>query len=159
MKIKKFLFFLFSILFLGSCSSPYFLEFNEFTGGWENSESAEFSFISDQNPKNIFLILRHSNSYEYANIFLITELKADNILIKKDTLEYLLSKANGQWLGNKKLSLIEHKLPFLDKISLKENVDYSLKVRTSMRLNGRIEPIVNLEGILGLGLLIEERNN
>ena len=57
---------------MGSCSSPYFLEFNEFTGGWKNSESAEFSFISDQNPKNIFLILRHSNSYEYANIFLIT---------------------------------------------------------------------------------------
>ena len=27
-----------------------------------------------------------------------------------------------------------------------------------MRLNGQVKPIVNLEGIIGLGLLIEEEN-
>jgi|TARA_B110000914_G_scaffold212385_1_gene213287 gliding motility-associated lipoprotein GldH len=158
MKIKKSLFFLLFILCLGSCSGPYFLEFTEFSSGWENTETAEFNFKGGLSPKNMSLILRHNNDYDYANIFLILELNSTLSLVQTDTLEFLLSNPNGQWLGDKKLTLIEHKLPYQQSIILAKDSLYTLRVRTSMRLNGQVKPIVNLEGIIGLGLLIEEEN-
>lgn len=59
----------------------------------------------------------------------------------------------------KKLTLIEHKLPYKQSVILVKDSLYSLKVRTSMRLNDHVKPIANLEGIIGLGLLIEEEIN
>jgi hypothetical protein len=80
-------------------------------------------------------------------------------LIQTDTLEFLLSRPSGQWLGDKKLTLIEHKLAYKQSIILAKDSLYSLRVRTSMRLNDLISPIANLEGVLGLGLLIEDDTN
>jgi len=159
MKIKKSLFFLLFIICLGSCSAPYHLEFTEFSQGWKNTEPAEFNFKGDLTSKNMSLILRHNNDYDYANIFLITELSSTHSLTQTDTLEFLLSNPTGQWLGDKKLTLIEHKLPYKQSVILVKDSLYSLKVRTSMRLNDHVKPIANLEGIIGLGLLIEEDVN
>ena len=159
MKIKKSLFFLLFIICLESCSAPYHLEFIEFSDGWKNTEPVEFNFKGDLNSKNISLILRHNNDYDYANIFLITELNSTHSLTQTDTLEFLLSNPSGQWLGDKKLTLIEHKLPYKQSIILAKDSLYSLKVRSSMRLNDHVRPIANLEGIIGLGLLIEEDVN
>lgn len=159
MKIKKSLFFLLFIICLGSCSAPYHLEFTEFSQGWKNTEPAEFNFKGDLTSKNMSLILRHNNDYDYANIFLITELSSTYSLTQTDTLQFLLSNPTGQWLGDKKLTLIEHKLPYKQSVILVKDSLYSLKVRTSMRLNDHIKPIANLEGIIGLGLLIEEEIN
>jgi len=159
MKIKKSLFFLLFIICLGSCSAPYHLEFTEFSQGWKNTEPAEFNFKGDLTSKNMSLILRHNNDYDYANIFLITELSSTHSLTQTDTLEFLLSNPSGQWLGDKKLTLIECKLPYKQSVILVKDSLYSLKVRTSMRLNDHVKPIANLEGIIGLGLLIEEDVN
>lgn len=159
MKIKKSLFFLLFIICLGSCSAPYHLEFTEFSQGWKNTEPAEFNFKGDLTSKNMSLILRHNNDYDYANIFLITELSSTHSLTQTDTLEFLLSNPTGQWLGDKKLTLIECKLPYKQSVILVKDSLYSLKVRTSMRLNDHVKPIANLEGIIGLGLLIEEDVN
>ena len=159
MKIKKSLFFLLFIICLGSCSAPYHLEFTEFSEGWKNTEPAEFNFKGDLTSKNMSLILRHNNDYDYANIFLITELSSTHSLTQTDTLEFLLSNPSGQWLGDKKLTLIECKLPYKQSVILVKDSLYSLKIRTSMRLNDHVKPIANLEGIIGLGLLIEEDVN
>ena len=159
MKIKNSLFFLLFILCVGSCSSPYFLEFTEFSEGWKNTETVEFNFKGDLNSKNMSLVFRHNNDYNYANIFLIAQLSSAQSLIQTDTLEFLLSRPSGQWLGDQKLTLIEHKLAYKQSIILAKDSLYSLKVRTSMRLNDLISPIANLEGVLGLGLLIEDDTN
>ena len=159
MKIKNSLFFLLFILCVGSCSSPYFLEFTEFSEGWKNTETVEFNFKGDLNSKNMSLVFRHNNDYNYANIFLIAQLSSAQSLIQTDTLEFLLSRPSGQWLGDQKLTLIEHKLAYKQSIILAKDSLYSLKVRTSMRLNDLISPIASLEGVLGLGLLIEDDTN
>ena len=159
MKIKNSLFFLLFILCVGSCSSPYFLEFTEFSEGWKNTETVEFNFKGDLNSKNMSLVFRHNNDYNYANIFLIAQLSSAQSLIQTDTLEFLLSRPSGQWLGDQKLTLIEHKLAYKQSIILAKDSLYSLRVRTSMRLNDLISPIANLEGVLGLGLLIEDDTN
>ena len=73
-----------------------------------------------------------------------------------NTIGYLdFGEPNGKWLGEKRLSLVEHKLLFKKNIDLiKDSINY-LSIRNSMRLNNVISPIENLENILDLGLLIE----
>lgn len=51
----------------------------------------------------------------------------------------------------KKISVVEHRLPFKKNFILKNN---KLKIRTSMRLNNSSEEIENLLGITNFGILI-----
>ena len=99
--------------------------------------------------------MRHDKNYAISNIFIITEIPFENDSISTDTLEYALSEKNGKWLGNKRLSIVEHTLPFKENLKLIKDSTYIITVRNSMRLNNEISPIQNLEKVLDLGLLIE----
>ena len=101
------------------------------------------------------MILRHNKNYQFSNIFLITEFQFEKDSIKTDTLEYRLSANSGKWLGEQKLSIVEHKLPFKMNLELQKDSLYTLQIRNSMRLNNEISPIQNLENVLDLGLLME----
>ena len=151
----------FLIIFLAalvsSCETTDFLQFHDFKSSWENSEIVEFNFKGEKQKsiKNISFILRHNNDYSFANIFLISELYDLNNKIQIDTLEFKLADPNGKWLGDKKISVVEHKLPYKTDFILNDSEAFKLKVRTSMRLNNEINEIENLEGVLNFGLLIE----
>ncbi|MDB9847343.1 gliding motility lipoprotein GldH [Flavobacteriaceae bacterium] len=151
----------FLIIFLAalisSCETTGFLQFHDFKSGWENSEIVEFNFKGKKQKsiKNISFILRHNNDYSFANIFLISELHSSNKKTQIDTLEFKLANPSGKWLGDKKISVVEHRLPFKTGFVLNEGETFKLKVRTSMRLNNEVNEIENLDGVLNFGLLIE----
>jgi hypothetical protein len=86
---------------------------------------------------------------------LITNIVFENKYSKTDTLEYILSKKNGEWLGEKKLSIVEHKLLFKKNLNLIKDSIYKISIRNSMRLNNEVNPITNLNNVIDLGLLIE----
>lgn len=155
--MKKLGFFFCVLLFAVACSYSSHLKTYKFSNGWEKNEIVTFDFKVPEGKTNynLFLLLRHNNNYSFSNIFLITELKLANGSILGDTLEYRLSEPSGKWLGEKSLSLVEHKLLFKSNLDLiKDSINY-LSIRNSMRLNNVISPIENLENILDLGLLIE----
>ena len=144
------------LLSFSSCNNTEFLKFHDFKNGWDKNDILTFNFPTTIEPKtkDVFFILRHNNNYPYSNIFLITELKdpANQVLI--DTFEFKLAQANGEWLGDKKISVIEHKLLFKESLELDEN-DFSLKVRTSMRSNNQSNEIEKLDGVINFGILID----
>ena len=144
------------LLNFSSCSNSEFLKFYDFDNGWGKNEVLTFNFPKkiESKAKDVFFVLRHNNNYPYSNIFLITELKdpANQVLI--DTFEFKLAQANGEWLGDKKISVIEHKLLFKESLELDEN-DFSLKVRTSMRSNNQSNEIEKLDGVINFGILID----
>ena len=144
------------LLNFSSCNNSEFLKFYDFDNGWGKNEVLTFNFPKkiESKAKDVFFVLRHNNNYPYSNIFLITELKdpANQVLI--DTFEYKLAQANGEWLGDKKISVIEHKLLFKESLELDEN-DFSLKVRTSMRSNNQSNEIEKLDGVINFGILID----
>ena len=117
----------------------------------------KFNFEEEKQDsiKNIDFILRHNNDYSFANIFLISELISSENQIQVDTLEFKLAESNGKWLGETKISVVEHKLPYKTDFILKKGEVFKLKVKTSMRLNNEIKEIENLDGVLNFGLLIE----
>jgi len=144
------------LLNFSSCNNSEFLKFYDFDNGWGKNEVLTFNFSKkiEYKAKDVFFVLRHNNNYPYSNIFLITELKdpANQVLI--DTFEFKLAQANGEWLGDKKISVIEHKLLFKESLELDEN-DFSLKVRTSMRSNNQSNEIEKLDGVINFGILID----
>jgi len=142
---------------LTSCSDSDLVNSYEFSNGWKNGEVVQFDFKGTETKKNqnLFLILRHNKNYSFSNIFLITEMKFENDSIKRDTLEYRLSEKNGKWLGKKRLSIVEHTLPFKKNLEILKDSTYSITITNSMRLINQVSPIQNLENILDLGLLIE----
>ncbi len=151
------LFFFSMLLSMQSCSYPNSIKPYEFSNGWGTNEVVDFNFKGPQNSSNqdLLFILRHNKNYAFSNIFLIADIKFENDSIKTDTLEYVLSEKNGKWLGEKKLSIVEHTLIYKKNLKLIKDSSYTVTVRNSMRLNNEIGPIQNLENILDLGLSIQ----
>jgi gliding motility-associated lipoprotein GldH len=140
---------------LSACNNPSYLEFKNFKNGWDKSKKLEFNIINDNinTPKDIFFVLRHNQDYPFSNIFLISELSFENKEIILDTFEFQLANPKGDWLGEKKISVVEHMLPYKSNFILKDT--NKLKIRTSMRLNDSPEEIENLPGIVNFGILID----
>ena len=144
------------LLNFSSCNNSEFLKFYDFDNGWGKNEVLTFNFPKkiESKAKDIFFVLRHNNNYPYSNIFLITELQDPTNQVLIDTFEFKLAQANGEWLGDKKISVIEHKLLFKESLELDDN-DFSLKVRTSMRSNNQSNEIEKLDGVINFGILID----
>ena len=144
------------LLNFSSCSNSEFLKFYDFNNGWSKNEVLTFNFPKkiESKAKDVFFVLRHNNNYPYSNIILITELQNLTNQVIIDTFEFKLAQSNGEWLGDKKISMIEHKLLFKKGLKLVEN-DFSLKVRTSMRSNNKSDEIEKLDGVINFGILID----
>ena len=70
---------------------------------WQKNKIQELSFDvkQHQTPKNIIFVIRNNDSYPYSNLRLIGTIFDDtNKVLSKDTLNYVLAKPNGQWLGS-----------------------------------------------------------
>ena len=160
MNLKKLFLLIFVFGLEISCSYEGQVFRYEFIDGWKNSEIVELNFLNKDNSQNkdLFFVLRHDKSYEFSNIFLISNLKLNGRKNIVDTIEYTLSKPNGKWNGEAKISTVEHILKYKENVVLFKDSLNSLIVRNSMRRNNEISPIENLENILDIGLLVKPVN-
>ncbi len=140
------------LLFLASCNndSEQVLMHN-LNGKWDKKAEQKFDFkVTDaQNPKNIIFVVRNNNDYPYSNIRLIVSLLDKQSKQKSiDTLNYVLAKPNGEWLGkgfgDTKEVLFQYKLNY----KFPKNGDYSVGIIQAMRQD-------NLVGIEDIGVKIE----
>lgn len=143
-----------------SCSFDGQIFRYEFVDGWKNSEIVELNFLNTEESQNkdLFFVLRHDKSYEFSNIFLISNLKLNGQKNIIDTIEYTLSQPNGKWNGETKISTVEHILKYKKNVVLFKDSLNTLTVRNSMRRNNEISPIESLEKILDIGLLVKSIN-
>lgn len=141
-----FVFIIFSLL--GSCSnSAEMVEMKPVNGVWNKKTEHQFDFkITDaQNPKNIIFVVRNNNDYPYSNIRLFVNFSANK---KSDTLNYILARPDGEWIGKgfgeTKETLFQYKLNY----KFPKNGDYSLGIKQAMRAD-------QLKGIEDIGIKIE----
>lgn len=117
---------------------------------WNKKEVQQFDFKVDdaQNQKNITFVVRNNNDYPYSNLRLIATVEHNKKAIATDTLNYVLAKPNGEWLGSgfgdTKETLFQYKLNY----KFPQNGNYSVKVVQAMRKN-------ILPGIEDLGIKIQ----
>ena len=139
------------LLSLASCTNANENTFvNDVDSKWDKKKIQDFDFnINDfQNQKNLIFIIRNNNDYPYSNIRVIASIEHNKKVISKDTLNYVLAKPNGEWLGTgfgeTKEELFQYKLNY----RFPQNGKYSVKVTQAMRRN-------ILPGIEDLGIKIQ----
>ncbi len=129
-------------------------------GSWEKDDVKEFQFsdIDTIQHYNIFINLRNDETFAFSNIFLIAELEYPDGASVKDTLEYEMTMPDGEWLGKGYGTIKENKLWYKENIILPTQGVYNLKISHAMRKNGKINGIIDLEGITDVGYQIEKSN-
>lgn len=160
--MAKYIFCLLTIVLLASCDSSIVKsEYRATTSGnWEKDAIIAFklSELDSLQPYNVFINLRNDENYAYSNIFLIAELGYPDGSSVKDTLEYEMTLPDGEWLGKGNGSIKENKLWYKENIVFPIKGVYNLKISQAMRKNGKVEGIVDLEGITDVGYQIEKSN-
>jgi len=114
----------------------------------DDFKSLDFDIKDVQDPKNLVFVIRNNNDYPYSNLRLIATIEQDKKLISTDTLNYVLAKPNGEWLGtgfgDTKETIFQYKLNY----KFPKNGNYSVKVVQAMRKNA-------LPGIEDIGVKIQ----
>ena len=137
-----------------SCSENGEIYMTPISNLWkkDDSKTMEFEIHNSQTPKNITFIVRHNNKYPYSNLFLISSVKnPKNEIVKTDTLQYILAKPNGEWLGSGFGNVKEILLQYKNNYSFPSNGQYLIEIKQGMRAN-------ELKGIEDIGIKIENVN-
>ena len=117
---------------------------------WKKKDAQTFDFKIDdaQNQKNMMFVVRNNNSYPYSNLRLIASIEQNKKKISTDTLNFVLAKPNGEWIGtgfgDTKEIIFQYKLNY----KFPQNGNYSVKVIQAMRNN-------SLQGIEDIGIKIQ----
>ena len=140
------------LVFLVGCStSGEDVIMNPINNKWSKKDEQKFKLeITDpQNPKNIIFVVRNNNDYPYSNIRFIVNFKNPKSKIAQvDTLNYILAKPNGEWLGTgfgeTKETLFQYKTNY----KFPEKGTYEIGIVQAMRNDA-------LTGIEDLGIKVE----
>ena len=124
---------------------------------WSSNNKIEFivNNVDTISKKNVFINIRNNSTYEFSNLYLITELVYPNKTIVTDTLHYQMANELGAFLGVGFTEIKENKLFYKEKKIFPIKGTYSFTVRHAMRKNGVVSPIDFLKGIQDVGFSIE----
>jgi len=152
-------FFIALLLGVTSCDSKrVFDEYKSVPNKWHKDSIIEFNITPPDSitPYNLFVNIRNTSDYKYSNLFLIVEMNFPNGKVVNDTLEYLMTKPNGAFLGTGFSDVKENKLWYKEGVIFSEIGEYKVKIQHAMRENGNIKGVENLEGITDIGFRVEQ---
>lgn len=129
-------------------------------GKWDKNQILQFSLKNDDtvSKHNLYVVMRNDNTYPYSNLFLIVGMQNPDGLEVRDTLEYVMADAQGQWLGSGSTNTIENILGYKQDVVFSENGVYTFTIKHAMRENGSVEGIELLPGVLDVGMHIEKNS-
>lgn len=151
-------------VFLSSCDSNRVLdEYKSVPNEWQKDSIISFKVNPPDSikPYNLFVNIRNTNDYKFSNLFLIIQMVYPHGKTITDTLEYQMTKPNGELLGEGFTDIKENKLwykGYEKPFKFEEVGDYYINIQQAMRNNGDINGVDNLEGITDVGFRIENVN-
>lgn len=156
------LFFLIFTVVLSSCDSNQVFDiYKSVPNKWHKDNVISFNVVPPDSlkPYNLFVNIRNTNNYKYNNLFLIVEMEFPHGKTIKDTLEYKMADPTGKLLGSGLTDIKENKLWYKEQVVFKESGNYKVNIQHAMRENGKVNGVVELEGITDIGFRIENINN
>ena len=157
-------YYIFLLLILGGLSacnsSSLFIKYQNFDGSWLASDQAIFSLDSYTHlPVNLMIYVRNNHRYPFSNLFLIARLKSGDSILVCDTLEYAMATSQGAWLGSGFLEVKESKLWWKENYQLPRVENLNVELEHVLRFNGSEQGMDSLEGIVSVGIGVEEMNS
>jgi len=129
-------------------------------GSWNKDNIVEFSFseMDTLQKHHMFINVRNDNTFPFSNLFLIAQLDYPNGKTVTDTLEFMMARPDGTWLGKGYGSMKENRLWYKENIVFPSSGVYTLRLSHAMRKNGNVDGVINLEGITDVGYEIVKSN-
>ncbi|HIC30461.1 MAG TPA: gliding motility lipoprotein GldH [Flavobacteriaceae bacterium] len=158
MKTNNIIVLLLFVLVMSCDSKAVYDEYKSVSTAWNKEDVVSFKINPPDSikPYNLFVNLRNTNAYKFSNLYLIVEMKFPHGKAITDTLQYAMTKPNGEWLGEGLSSVKENKLWYKEGVVFKEKGEYKVNIQHAMRQNGNVNGVVNLEGITDVGFRIEK---
>lgn len=118
---------------------------------WQSAvkPAVTFSITDTTSLYNLYVVLRHSDAYNYNNIWMNILTKSPGDTLKKQSLNLQLADNKTGWLGNGMDDIFEHRIRITSSpIQFKKPGDYRFAFEQLMREDP-------LEHVLNVGLRIE----
>ena len=162
LKNRILLLFLMCFFILVSCdSNNVYDNYKSVPNSWHKDAVISFKVNPPDSTSayNLFVNLRNTNAYKYNNLFLIVEMVFPHGKTIKDTLEYRMAEPSGKLLGEGYMDIKENKLWYKENFVFNETGGYTINIQHAMRENGKVNGVIELEGITDIGFRIEKPNN
>ncbi|TWO33928.1 gliding motility lipoprotein GldH [Seonamhaeicola sediminis] len=156
---NSWLFFLILFFVVVSCdSNRVFDTYKSIPNTWHKDSIVSFKVTPPDsiNAYNLFINLRNTSAYKYNNLHVIVEMVFPHGKTIKDTLEYRMADPNGKLLGTGYTDVKENKLWYKELVIFQEKGEYTVNIQQAMRENGKVNGVVELEGITDVGFRIEK---
>ncbi len=101
---------------------------------------------------NIYINLRHSPEYRFSNIYIFVTTIAPSEAIRKDTVEIILARPDGKWLGNGLGDILDYQRIYLRNIKFPYTGKYFMELQHAMRPDP-------LKHVLDAGIRVERVKN
>ncbi len=147
-----------SVVLCASCdSNRVFDVYESVPSTWHKDSVISFKINPPDslNKYNLFVNLRNTSQYKFNNLFLIVEMVFPHGKTIKDTLEYKMVEPSGKLLGSGYGDVKENKLWYKEAVVFTEAGEYRVNIQHAMRENGKVNGVVELEGITDIGFRIE----
>jgi gliding motility-associated lipoprotein GldH len=158
MKIKNSILFIVMLLLVISCDEKrVFDQYKSVGNAWHKDSVVTFDLpkLDAKKSYNLYVNVRDNDDYPFKNLFLIVSLEQPNRQVKVDTLEYLMTNADGTLLGEGFSDIKENKLFYKEKQNFTQKGIYKIHIRHATRQTGKIEGVTSLAGISDVGFRIE----
>ncbi|MEP3837332.1 MAG: gliding motility lipoprotein GldH [Algibacter sp.] len=151
---------IFSTVIVSCDSNGVFDKYKSVPNAWHKDSIISFKVTPPDsiNKHNLFVNLRNTNAYKFNNIFLIVEMVFPHGKTIKDTLEYRMAEPSGKLLGEGYTSIKENKLWYKEGVVFQESGIYTVNIQHAMRENGKVNGVVELDGITDIGFRVENHN-
>lgn len=118
---------------------------------WQSSYKPEFTFIIKDTTSSyqVFFIIRHTEKYNYNNIWINLYSQPPSDTLHKVPYELQLATNEKGWLASGLDDIYEHRIQLTDEIKLKAG-EYKLRLENIMRE----DPLMN---VLSVGLRVEKK--
>lgn len=125
------------IFFFASCTNNAVYEENRAISerSWSYDEKPRFDVhIDDNKPKyNIYINLRHTNEYDFSNIFVLLHEKGSKLADTAYRKEISLAQLDGRWLGNSAGSIYEVQYLAKENFTFPDTGVYTFVIEQNMR--------------------------
>uniref|UniRef100_UPI00404B3341 gliding motility lipoprotein GldH n=1 Tax=Flavobacterium sp. TaxID=239 RepID=UPI00404B3341 len=159
MTLKSSLLILLIICFCSCDDSRVFDEYKSTGTSWSEKEIVTFDFEAPDtiHQYDLLVNLRNTNDYQFSNLFLIVALENLKGDLKVDTLEYLMTKPDGTFLGTGFSDVKENKLLFKEGFKFDTLGNYQVRIEQAVRKRGSIVGENPLRGVTDVGFRIEKK--
>ena len=157
---QKNILYIFLIITLYSCNNnkEVFLEFKGIEGGWEKKDKINFNFyLQEKGNYDISIILRSDEQYPFSNIYFDYQLTSKMVNLSESKMMDI-NDSNTNWYSKRVLSISNNIIELKKNLLLNEG-NVILSLEHSVRFLDSINPILNLEGVLDIGLLVKKSND